>query len=852
MGIQGLLKGLQSFSEKANIRHFLHQSIAVDASSWLHKSVYSISEVFVEATERSQSHLDATSLRVSSTYLRKRCQELISSAKVRKIVLVFDGKRCPLKAETNEERDERRQKYLKEARLYKKRGLRAKAEEKYKMCIKIHTSFADAVAKELQKHFAQDQRVQFIFSPYEADAQLARLCADKSTDAVITEDSDVLVYSVTCNVPFPIIYKLDRNTGDCDVLNMNWLLCPSPQRSRIATNSKSGSLESILQSLVDRQYNSPGFGARLFVQSCVFAGSDYSPNKLNGIGIVTAFKMLRDNAHRPCDERFKHVLAGIQKKNKGSEDLNLYETLLSQSESVFYYHLVFNEKKNLSYLNAPRLLNMVVKNEIEYRPVLDRHQQNLWFLGDVSQQQSILDFESVFNEKIRFPIKNAVLVEKETPETRSIYEPESDDSETYRLMQCAKNPVNQKRKSYEVDDSTNRNNKASNPFGNFAHVPSNNGDCYSIFVSNRKDFRFTKRKFSSNGKPINPNYKLNSSMALQQTQLSFLPNTSMKDALARNKMLKHEGRGATICEDFGKCEKTENVAVFEEDKENFLDRIMDPSPCLGFESERNSSPSLEAASEHSLNDQLSGIELEEQLDTSKTSCFIPSLTRAHIILRENMKPCFQMNAQYDQLETQMNTNLNEIDDSDEDCARSKYFRRHIPNLRRVTLETPDYYLNDLEKLGTHAYPTHSAVKSEVEVDSPGGDSVISEVDEMLAAAIPYQRITKDSRHFKNVKFGTCESRLLDFEEVPETELFYSSMTPFCSNSKTVNDFKKYSSLTCNRKPELPSSWIPYTESISRDQKNSRFQKNYKEPTSTYIYNSAITKEYPDDDSFLGL
>ena len=52
---------------------------------------------------------------------------------------------------------------------------------------------------------------------------------DGMADAVVTEDSDVLVYSAACMQSFPIIYKLDRNTGDCDVISMDWLLqrCPS-------------------------------------------------------------------------------------------------------------------------------------------------------------------------------------------------------------------------------------------------------------------------------------------------------------------------------------------------------------------------------------------------------------------------------------------------------------------------------------------------------------------------------------------------------------------------------------------------------------------------------------------------
>ena len=39
-----------------------------------------------------------------------------------------------------------------------------------------------------------DAKVKVMFAPYEADSQLAKLCHDGIADAVVTEDSDLLVY----------------------------------------------------------------------------------------------------------------------------------------------------------------------------------------------------------------------------------------------------------------------------------------------------------------------------------------------------------------------------------------------------------------------------------------------------------------------------------------------------------------------------------------------------------------------------------------------------------------------------------------------------------------------------------
>jgi exonuclease-1 len=101
----------------------------------------------------------------------------------------MDGKRCPLKVVTNNDREQRRQQNLKEAREYKRRGDSRKAEEKYKMCIKIRDDFTEAVMKEVVRNFHKDNRVQLVWSPYEADSQLAKLCVDQIAHAVVTEVS---------------------------------------------------------------------------------------------------------------------------------------------------------------------------------------------------------------------------------------------------------------------------------------------------------------------------------------------------------------------------------------------------------------------------------------------------------------------------------------------------------------------------------------------------------------------------------------------------------------------------------------------------------------------------------------
>jgi exonuclease-1 len=280
MGIKGLHKGLAFCTKKGNLRDYRGRSIAVDSSSWLHRSVYSVSAKYVESMER--KHLDSDCVRVSSQYIISRCYEILNSFHIAEIFLVMDGKRCPLKANESADREERRQQNLREARAFKQGGLRHKAEEKYKMCIKIRDELTLAVMDVVANRFRNDKRVKVIWSPYEADAQLAKLCQDQIAHAVVTEDSDVLVYAAAVRVPFPVLFKLDRRNGCCDVISMDWLLSAptSPANGKPKT-----ALEGLLLNFASREARRSGFGVRLFVQGCVLAGCDYAPNTLPGVGL---------------------------------------------------------------------------------------------------------------------------------------------------------------------------------------------------------------------------------------------------------------------------------------------------------------------------------------------------------------------------------------------------------------------------------------------------------------------------------------------------------------------------------------------------------------------------------------
>jgi len=400
-----------------NIREFVNCSVAIDASSWLHKAGYSISEALVEAAEKEPSgdwqrnypHIVST----LTNYIVKRCDELLKYAGIAHITLVYDGeRRCPLKMETNDCRNSKRQANLAKARLLKSQGRQKEASELYRACVKVPFSLSMTV---MHRVTTKNRKLASVVAPFEADAQLAKLCLDRACQAVITEDSDLLVYSAAIGVPFPIIFKLDRNTGTCDVVSMRWLFPPptvsesslhqgkeniSPKffDTYLTALNKGTKLSQYLQAFQLKENAIPGYGRRLFVQACVLAGCDYTVNSTlapDGIGFVTACKLIAAYAHRPHEERFHHALR--EWKGKGSKadtsaTLESYEELLAKSEAVFYYHYVRCNnspaavplQKTSSFVSPPDHECYSVSNIEKYHvqlPNLHRFKGSTSFLG---------------------------------------------------------------------------------------------------------------------------------------------------------------------------------------------------------------------------------------------------------------------------------------------------------------------------------------------------------------------------------------------------------------------------------------------------------------------------------------
>ena len=117
-------------------------------------------------------------------------------------------------------------------------------------------------------------------APYEADAQLAYLCHLGICHAVLTEDSDIIVYSVICGSPFPILYKFNT-TGVANCISLDSIfnsdICSD-------TTDKSGRRGKFLPNL--QEFSGPS-GRRMFALMCILAGCDYV-DSIHGVGLQGA------------------------------------------------------------------------------------------------------------------------------------------------------------------------------------------------------------------------------------------------------------------------------------------------------------------------------------------------------------------------------------------------------------------------------------------------------------------------------------------------------------------------------------------------------------------------------------
>lgn len=190
MGIKKLLTILDVI-QCGHLEDLRGKTVGVDGYSWIHKSVYGVGHELVVLNDKNQ--------------LFKKMEnkvEIFRKYNI-KLVMVFDGDKLPSKEGTENLREERRNEKRLEATLLLQQGNTAGANRRFSESFDVTPQLAFEIMEYLKKNGLQ---IDCIVAPYEADAQLGYLSKINYIDAVIAEDSDMLVFGAK-----ELFMKQDQN-----------------------------------------------------------------------------------------------------------------------------------------------------------------------------------------------------------------------------------------------------------------------------------------------------------------------------------------------------------------------------------------------------------------------------------------------------------------------------------------------------------------------------------------------------------------------------------------------------------------------------------------------------------------
>ncbi|KAJ8103006.1 hypothetical protein POJ06DRAFT_60863 [Lipomyces tetrasporus] len=256
MGISGLLPMLKSIQQPAHVKEFAGQVIAVDAYVWLHRGAIACAADLAFGNH-TRKYVDYAMHRV----------RMLKYYGV-KPYMVFDGANLPSKQHTETDRRITREAALEAAMKLHKAGMRKEADDHFQKCIDITPTMASHLIKALES-----EGVPYLVAPYEADAQMVYLEKTRLVSAIISEDSDLLVFG--CK---RLLTKL-TDYGEC----------VSIRRERFSSCT---------------EIDLTSFSDALFRHMAIFAGCDYTPGIPN-IGLRKAHRYLR--RYKSADRALKFM-----------------------------------------------------------------------------------------------------------------------------------------------------------------------------------------------------------------------------------------------------------------------------------------------------------------------------------------------------------------------------------------------------------------------------------------------------------------------------------------------------------------------------------------------------------------
>lgn len=170
--------------------------------------------------------------------------------------IIFDGDYLPSKRITEIERASKREKSRKFGLELQRLGKTSLARLELQKAVDVTPEMAGQFIEKLKS-----LGIKYLVAPYEADAELAYLERKGIIDAILSEDSDLLVFGAEC-----LLTKLDQY-GDCVEINRkDFTAC--------------------------RDISLVGWSDAEFRCMAILSGCDYLPN-ISGMGLKTAYQLVR-------------------------------------------------------------------------------------------------------------------------------------------------------------------------------------------------------------------------------------------------------------------------------------------------------------------------------------------------------------------------------------------------------------------------------------------------------------------------------------------------------------------------------------------------------------------------------
>uniref|UniRef100_A0A7E4W7Y1 Exonuclease 1 n=1 Tax=Panagrellus redivivus TaxID=6233 RepID=A0A7E4W7Y1_PANRE len=334
MGIKTLLPSLKRAFSPGSIEAFANKTIGVDISCILHRAFSGCAQE-VARNETSDFYITFVR-RYIDLLLRYNCH----------VILVYDGQPLPSKRGTNASRTSRRESNLQKAEAL---VLQGNSNEAYKY-FQSATSITSVVVEHTIAEFSKIPNVDILVAPYEADAQLAYLMKHNIADAVVTDDSDLILFG--CST---LIYKLNWNTGSCEVYELSKLpLCFSGYMRR-------------------------KFSFDTFRYLCIIMGCDYFPG-ISKVGFKKGVEFFDCNRGTNLVKMLKQDLNAKFSAGITDEDVQGFLT----ANFTFLYQVVYCplSKKEVAFTERPD------EYPLTYAPYLKRSNLPVWhFAGSISPEE---------------------------------------------------------------------------------------------------------------------------------------------------------------------------------------------------------------------------------------------------------------------------------------------------------------------------------------------------------------------------------------------------------------------------------------------------------------------------------